>query len=94
MDNCTDFLKALGGSGALAHTLVGAQAVELLVKAQQVHMSHPTGSHHTVLHSQLVQVCRLIGQGQLLLLHLPVGDQLLDEHHQLDGGERRGCTDG
>lgn len=64
--------------------------MELLVKAQQVHLTHPAGPHQTVLQSQLVQVRGLVGHGQLLLLHLPVVDQLLDEHHQLDRNKHRG----
>lgn len=76
-------LQALGGPRILAHALMGAQAVELLVKPQQLHLAEPAGSHHAVLHGQLVQVVGLVSHGQLLLLHLPVGDQLLHEHHQL-----------
>lgn len=83
-------LQALGGPRILAHALMGAQAVELLVKPQQVHLAEPAaGSHHAVLHGQLVQVVGLVSHGQLLLLHLPVGDQLLHKHHQLGRHKHR-----
>lgn len=76
-------LQALGGPGILA------QAVELLVKPQQVPLAEPAASHHAVLHGQLVQVVGLVSQGHLLLLHLPVSDQLLHEHHQLGRHKER-----
>lgn len=63
--------------------------MELLVKPQQFHLAQPTGSHQTVLQGQLVQVAGLVSHGQLLLLHLPVGDQLLYEHHQLGENKHR-----
>ena len=69
-------LQALGGPR------IFTQAVELLVNPQQVHLTELVASQHAVLH-QLVQVAGLVGHGHLLLLHLPVGDQLLHEHHQL-----------
>ncbi|KAG7244912.1 hypothetical protein INR49_024309 [Caranx melampygus] len=78
-------LQALRGPRILAHALMGAKPVELLVNPQQIHLAEPAGSHHTVLHGQLIQVAGLVRHGQLLLLYLPVGDQLL--HCTTDGSD-------